>query len=68
MYWGQNSYGATHESDPANWQKSLATYCADDTIDVIPLAFITNYASTGGMPELNLANVGQIHVVVSHTN
>ena len=26
-YYGQNSYGATHGSDTANWQKDLSYYC-----------------------------------------
>ncbi|KIY73425.1 carbohydrate-binding module family 5 protein [Cylindrobasidium torrendii FP15055 ss-10] len=56
VYYGQNSYGATHESDPANWQQTLSTYCNDDTIDVIPLAFVAVYSSTGELPELNMAN------------
>ncbi|KAJ7668758.1 glycoside hydrolase [Mycena polygramma] len=52
----QNSYGATHSSDTANWQKSLATYCADDTINAIPLAFLDLFFSTGHLPEIDLAN------------
>ncbi|KAI0050723.1 carbohydrate-binding module family 5 protein [Auriscalpium vulgare] len=55
VYWGQNSYGATH-SDTANFQKTLSTYCQDNAIDVIPIAFITTFFSTGGLPSLNLAN------------
>ncbi|KAF9024946.1 class III chitinase [Hymenopellis radicata] len=54
-YWGQNSYGATH-SDQANWQTNLAHYCQDSSIDAIPLAFLTVFFSTGGLPEINLAN------------
>ncbi|KAF9007657.1 glycoside hydrolase superfamily [Cyathus striatus] len=54
-YWGQNSYGATH-SDTANWQKTLSYYCQDDTINVIPLAFLNVFFSTGGLPEINMAN------------
>ncbi|KAI0787351.1 glycoside hydrolase [Fomes fomentarius] len=57
VYWGQNSYGATHENDPANWQKNLATYCQDDTIDVIPVAFLNVFFSTGGLPSLDLSNI-----------
>ncbi|KAJ7670935.1 glycoside hydrolase [Mycena polygramma] len=52
----QNSYGATHPSDTADWQKSLATYCADDTINAIPLAFLDVFFSTGNLPEIDLAN------------
>ncbi|KAJ6450714.1 glycoside hydrolase [Mycena vitilis] len=52
----QNSYGATHSSDTANWQKSLATYCEDDTINAIPLAFLDVFFSTGNLPEIDFAN------------
>ncbi|KAF8074691.1 glycoside hydrolase family 18 protein [Lyophyllum atratum] len=55
VYYGQNSYGATH-SDKAGWQKALSTYCEDDTINAIPLAFLNVFFSSGGMPELNLGN------------
>jgi hypothetical protein len=55
--WGQNSYGAVNANDPANWQKTLSYYCQDDTIDVIPIAFLNKFFSTGGDPEINLANV-----------
>ncbi|KAI0761003.1 glycoside hydrolase superfamily [Trametes elegans] len=57
VYWGQNSYGATHLNDPANWQKSIGYYCQDDTIDAIPVAFLNVFTSTGGYPSLNLANI-----------
>ncbi|GLB43356.1 putative glycosyl hydrolase 18 family protein [Lyophyllum shimeji] len=56
VYYGQNSYGATHSSDTANWQKNLATYCQDDTINAFPLAFLNVFFSTGGLPEINMAN------------
>ncbi|KAL1702358.1 glycoside hydrolase family 18 protein [Schizophyllum commune] len=55
LYYGQNSYGATN-GDQAGWQKDLAEYCQDDVADVIPLAFVNVYNSTGGFPEINLAN------------
>ncbi|TRM64973.1 glycoside hydrolase superfamily [Schizophyllum amplum] len=55
LYYGQNSYGATH-TDTAGWQKDLATYCADDVADVIPFAFVNVYFGTGNLPEINLAN------------
>ncbi|KAJ7629207.1 glycoside hydrolase [Mycena polygramma] len=64
-----NSYGATHPSDTANWQKSLATYCADDTINTIPLAFLNVFFSTGNLPEIDLANTcGTGSGVFSGTN
>ncbi|KAF8074680.1 glycoside hydrolase [Lyophyllum atratum] len=56
VYYGQNSYGATHGSDTGNWQKNLATYCQDDTINAIPIAFLNVFFSTGGLPEINMAN------------
>ncbi|KAG6856414.1 hypothetical protein H0H87_004707 [Tephrocybe sp. NHM501043] len=36
---------------------SLASFCQDDTIDVIPLAFLSKYFSTGGMPELDMSSI-----------
>ncbi|KAG2188067.1 hypothetical protein INT44_000818 [Umbelopsis vinacea] len=56
VYWGQNSYGAVNANDQANWQKTLSYYCQDDTIDVIPIAFLNKFFSTGGDPEINLAS------------
>ncbi|PFH52902.1 carbohydrate-binding module family 5 protein [Amanita thiersii Skay4041] len=56
-YWGQNSYGATHGNDPANWQRALSTYCQDDVINTIPLAFLNVFFSVGGQPEINFANI-----------
>ncbi|KAJ8503581.1 hypothetical protein ONZ45_g10748 [Pleurotus djamor] len=55
VYYGQNSYGATH-SDTANWQKSLSFYCQDDSIDVFPLAFLHVFFGAGGLPSINMAN------------
>lgn len=56
VYWGQNSYGAGHSNDPANWQKRLSAYCNDNTIDVFPVAFLNVFFGTGGAPQINLAN------------
>lgn len=55
VYWGQNSYGAGH-SDTANYQKSLAYYCDDNSIDVFPVAFLHVFFGPGGLPSMNLAN------------
>ncbi|CAL1696369.1 unnamed protein product [Somion occarium] len=55
VYWGQNSYGATH-SDVANFQKPLAFYCQDDAIDVVPVAFLDVFFGPGNVPSINLAN------------
>ncbi|KAI0351779.1 glycoside hydrolase [Trametes cingulata] len=57
VYWGQNSYGATHLSDPANWQHNIGYYCQDDSIDAIPIAFLNVFQTTGGLPSINLANI-----------
>ncbi|KAJ6596388.1 glycoside hydrolase superfamily [Mycena vulgaris] len=54
VYWGQNSYGATHGSDTANWQQTISNYCQDTVIDVIPIVFVNSF--TGGLPNLNLGN------------
>ncbi|KAF9460547.1 glycoside hydrolase superfamily [Collybia nuda] len=55
IYYGQNSYGATH-SDTANWQKDISAYCNDDAINAIPIAFMNVFFSAGGLPEINMAN------------
>ncbi|THH32105.1 hypothetical protein EUX98_g2083 [Antrodiella citrinella] len=56
VYWGQNSYGATH-SDVANFQKPLSVYCQDDAIDVFPIAFLNTFFGPGNVPSINLANI-----------
>ncbi|KAL6304162.1 class III chitinase [Sparassis latifolia] len=53
VYWGQDSYGATHTYAA---QQPISYYCQDDAIDVIPIAFVDTFFGTGGLPELNLAN------------
>ncbi|KAG9314587.1 glycoside hydrolase family 18 protein [Chiua virens] len=55
VYWGQNSYGATN-SNTAYYQQPISFYCQDDAIDALPVAFVTTFFGTGGMPVLNLAN------------
>ncbi|CCG84295.1 protein of unknown function [Taphrina deformans PYCC 5710] len=45
VYWGQNSAGS---------QGSLATYCQDSTIDIIPISFLTAFGV--GAYSLNFAN------------
>ncbi|KIY67572.1 carbohydrate-binding module family 5 protein [Cylindrobasidium torrendii FP15055 ss-10] len=56
LYWGQNSYGAVNGNDSANFQKTLAYYCQDDVMDVIPVSFVNVFFGTGGAPSMNLAN------------
>ncbi|KAK7690719.1 hypothetical protein QCA50_005818 [Cerrena zonata] len=60
VYWGQNSYGATH-SDTANFQKSLATYCQDDSIDAFPVAFMNVFFGAGGLPSIDLSNICNVN-------
>ncbi|KAH9945621.1 class III chitinase [Amylocystis lapponica] len=55
VYWGQDSYGATH-SDQANFQQPISYYCQDDAIDVIPVAFVDTFFGSGGVPVIDLAN------------
>lgn len=55
-YWGQNSYGAANPNNQAGWQQRLSAYCQDSSIDVIPIAFLDVFSSTGGLPVINLAN------------
>lgn len=55
--WGQNSYGAANGSDVSGWQQPLKFYCDDDTIDVLPIAFLNTFFGVGGEPQINLANV-----------
>ncbi|KAI0091164.1 glycoside hydrolase superfamily [Irpex rosettiformis] len=47
VYWGQ---------DGANSQQRLSFYCQDDTIDIIPLAFLYIFRGTGGEPVIDFAN------------
>ncbi|KAH8074808.1 glycoside hydrolase [Cristinia sonorae] len=47
VYWGQNGAGS---------QKNLAAYCADSTIDVIPLAFLYIFRGTGGVPVMDFGS------------
>ncbi|KAK4549994.1 hypothetical protein LTR36_002961 [Oleoguttula mirabilis] len=54
VYWGQNSYG---QGTGALSQQSLATYCANTDIDMIPMAFLYQITTgLGGEPVLNFAN------------
>ncbi|TFK41332.1 glycoside hydrolase superfamily [Crucibulum laeve] len=48
VYWGQD--GAGH-------QQSLSFYCQDDTIDVIPMAFLYIFFGKGGQPVIDLSNI-----------
>lgn len=60
-YWGQNSYGAANPSDTANYQQNLSFYCQDDSIDVFAVSFLTVFFGTGGLPEMDLANICSVN-------
>jgi len=61
LYWGQNSYGATH-SDTANFQKRLSFYCGSDSVtNTFPLAFLTTFFGEGGLPSIDLSNICNIN-------
>lgn len=47
-YWGQDSSGN---------QKNLSYYCQDDSVDVIPLAFLYVFFGEGGDPMIDFSNV-----------
>ncbi|KAG9309716.1 glycoside hydrolase family 18 protein [Chiua virens] len=57
VYWGQNSYGAANPSNTAAWQQPIEYYCGDNTIDTLPIAFLTEFYSTGNLPTIDLANI-----------
>ncbi|KAJ7052515.1 glycoside hydrolase [Mycena amicta] len=52
----QNSFGAAGGAQ-SGWQQQIGTYCQDDVINVLPIAFVDVFFSTGGLPDLNMANV-----------
>ncbi|KAG1724698.1 glycoside hydrolase family 18 protein [Suillus paluster] len=56
VYWGQNSYGASHYNDKARWQQRLAHYCKDSVVDIFPIAFLTEFHGEGDLPSINLGN------------
>jgi chitinase len=47
-YWGQDSAGH---------QQRLSFYCQDDTIDIIPMAFLYVFRGKGGLPVIDFSNV-----------
>jgi len=48
VYWGQDSSG---------FQQRLSFYCADDTYNAIPVAFLYVFFGPGGEPQINFANI-----------
>ncbi|CAO3589663.1 unnamed protein product [Absidia cylindrospora] len=60
VYWGQNSYGAAHSTEPSKWQQGIRQYCQDSTIDIIPMGFVTHFFGTGDLPVINLSNICNI--------
>ncbi|KAF2211970.1 glycoside hydrolase family 18 protein, partial [Cercospora zeae-maydis SCOH1-5] len=69
-YWGQNSFG---QANGPQAQQSLATYCADTDVDIIPLAFtaVTSTDGTNAAGEqrmvVNFANAGDNCSIFSGT-
>ncbi|PFH49205.1 glycoside hydrolase family 18 protein [Amanita thiersii Skay4041] len=48
VYWGQDSAGQ---------QQRLSFYCEDDTVDIIPLAFLYVFFDKGGYPVMDFSNI-----------
>ncbi|RKP26301.1 glycoside hydrolase superfamily, partial [Syncephalis pseudoplumigaleata] len=40
LYWGQNSFGATHGNDQSQWENRLTHYCESGLIDTVVLSFM----------------------------
>jgi len=56
VYWGQNSY---NQGSGELAQQSLADYCANSNIDIIPMSFLIQLTTgQGGEPVVNFANAG----------
>ncbi|KAK9765142.1 Chitinase 2 [Basidiobolus ranarum] len=54
-YWGQNSY-SIGVPDKSQWEKPVKSYCQDDTVDIINMAFLHVFnAGTNKLPEINLS-------------
>ena len=62
-YWSQNAYGGSGGAQ-SGWQQPIDYYCADNSIDAFPVAFVNVFFGPGGLPELNLANVRFVLFVV----
>ncbi|KAJ5775137.1 uncharacterized protein N7511_000148 [Penicillium nucicola] len=56
VYWGQNSLENSSGGKKVESQKSLAYYCDNEDIDVIPMAFDMMVNGPGGAPEIDFAN------------
>ncbi|KAG6838664.1 hypothetical protein C0991_009855, partial [Blastosporella zonata] len=52
VYYGQDYYDAARGASGS--QPSLSSFCEDDTISAIPLAFLSSFFSTGGLPEFDI--------------
>lgn len=56
VYWGQNSYGASHPNTPQDWEKDLGHLCQDASVDVVAISFLHNLNGASGQPpEINLS-------------
>ncbi|KAI9592994.1 glycoside hydrolase superfamily [Syncephalis fuscata] len=40
LYWGQNSFGATHGNDKTQWENRLTHYCESGLLDTVVLSFM----------------------------
>lgn len=57
MYGKFNYFNETLTWNP---DRRLSYYCQDDTIDIIPLAFLPIFHDKGGYPAVNFANVSYL--------
>ncbi|RKP14911.1 glycoside hydrolase superfamily, partial [Piptocephalis cylindrospora] len=57
-YWGQNSYGASHPADQANYEGRLRNYCSQPVVaSTIVLSFLHIFHGTPpNLPGVNFAN------------
>ncbi|RKP04654.1 glycoside hydrolase superfamily, partial [Thamnocephalis sphaerospora] len=55
LYWGQNSYGATHRGDSANWERPLAYYCESGLVDTVILSFMHVFGR-GSAAQMDFSN------------
>ncbi|KAF8530245.1 glycoside hydrolase superfamily [Hysterangium stoloniferum] len=40
-----------------NWQKNLSFYCADASVDVLPMAFLNTFFDKCGLPSIDFSNI-----------
>ncbi|RKP26300.1 glycoside hydrolase superfamily [Syncephalis pseudoplumigaleata] len=54
LYWGQNSYGATHGRDTANWERRLSYYCRSGQVSNVIISFMNVFGKE--KPVLDLSS------------